>query len=131
MAERPPTPLVQAFVVCRAMFENPNDHEFVLVAPCSSVDVQSFPAQGRRSVYAQLADAEGRYEMEMRLVDQDGEEVWNWRCPGPVCAADRLLPHRIALYDLILGFPRPGRYDLLLVGNGEILAQHALWARQV
>jgi hypothetical protein len=33
---------------------------------------------------------------------------------------------RINLHDVVVEYPRPGRYDLVLVANGEDLAHHAL-----
>jgi hypothetical protein len=33
---------------------------------------------------------------------------------------------RVTLYDAVLGFPRTGRYFLVLLANGEELARHAL-----
>jgi hypothetical protein len=46
--------------------------------------------------------------------------------PEPLRHNDPLLPHRISLHDVVVAFPQPGRYDLVLMANGEDLAHHAL-----
>jgi hypothetical protein len=123
----PPQPLVQAFVVCREMYESPQ-HEFVLVAPLSHLALPTFPATAVLRVYAHLTDARGRYAIGLRLVDDEGDVVWTAPGGPTVEQTDRLRPHRVVLYDVPIDFPLPGRYDLALLGNGEPLAMHAIWA---
>jgi hypothetical protein len=125
----PPQPLVQAFVVCREMYESPQSHEFVLVAPLSRVVLPTFPARTVLSVYAHITDARGRYTIGLRLVDDEGETVWEWLNGPTVQQADPLMPHRVVLYDVAIDFPRLGRYDLVMLANGEPLASHAIWAQ--
>jgi hypothetical protein len=125
----PPQPRVQAFVVCREMYESPQSHEFVLVAPVSRVVLPTFPARTLLSVYAHLTDARGRYAIGLRLVDGEGDTVWEW-LEGPVVQqADPILPHRVVLYDVAIDFPRPGRYDLVMLANAGPLSAHAIWAQ--
>jgi hypothetical protein len=42
---------------------------------------------------------------------------------------DPLLSHRIALHDIVVEFPHPGRYNLIILANGNELAHHVLLAR--
>jgi hypothetical protein len=60
----------------------------------------------------------------------DDESDVFWTAPGGPTweQTDPLVPHRVVLYDVPIDFPRPGRYDLVLLGNGEPLAMHAIWA---
>jgi hypothetical protein len=113
------------------MYESPQSHEFVLVAPLSRVVVSAFPAGTHLSIYAHITDARGRYTIGLRLVNDEGETVWEWLNGPVVQQADPLLPHRVGLYDVALDFPRPGRYDLVMLANGEQLASHAIWAQPV
>jgi hypothetical protein len=122
---------VQAFVVCREVFESRHTGDLFLVSPFSRVTVPRFPAEPAMSVYAHLTDARGRYEVTLRLVDDDGEVVWAWGQHAVIEEQDPLMPHRVLLREVPVGFPRAGRYDLVIVANGEPLAHHALWARQV
>jgi hypothetical protein len=43
--------------------------------------------------------------------------------------AHPLLSERLALSDIVINFPRPGRYNLVILANGDELAQHVLVAR--
>jgi hypothetical protein len=119
--------LVQAFLVCREIYESPRD--VVLVGPSSGVTAPAYPVSSRFSVYAHLTDAHGRYQLSLRLVDGDDQVTWEWTVPGLIEEGDPLAPHRVVLHDLVLDFPHPGRYDLVMAANGEDLAHHALWAR--
>ena len=51
-------------------------------------------------------------------------------CAGPEALhrADPLAPCQICWRDLMLHFPKPGRYDLILLANGEDLSHYALAA---
>jgi hypothetical protein len=123
----PPQPLVQAFVVCREMYESPS-HEFALVAPLSHMVLSEFPATAVLCVYAHLTDARGRYAISLRLVDDEGDVIWTAPRGPTVEQTDPLRPHRVVLHNVPIDFPRPGRYDLVLLGNGGPRAMHAIWA---
>jgi hypothetical protein len=129
MREKPPPPLAQAFVVCREIYEAPTSKELALVAPFTGITLPRYPARMRFAVYAHLTAARGRYAMTLRLEDSEGQVVWAWDLPSPVEEADPLLSRRIALYDIVVEFPRPGRYNLIMLANGDALAQHILVAR--
>ena len=131
MPPLPPQPLVQAFVVCREVFESRHTGDLFLVSPFSRVTVRRFPTETALSVYAHLTDTRGRYEVSLQLVDGDGEVVWTWDRGCVVEEPDPLMPHRILLREVPVAIPRAGRYDLVMVANGEPLAHHALWARQL
>ena len=51
--------------------------------------------------------------------------------PRPIRLANPLAQRRVTLYDAVLGFPRPGRYFLVLLAKGEELARHALQVRPI
>lgn len=125
----PPQPAVQAFVTCREMWELADSGEVVLIGPFSRVTCPAFPADVPASVYAHLTDARGRYEIGLALIDSDGMLVWRWPRTAVVEEPDPLMPHRLMLRHIRVAFPQSGRYDLILLANGQPLAQHALWAR--
>jgi hypothetical protein len=112
------------------MWELSGRREAVLIGPFSRVTPSAFPADIPASIYAHLNDARGRYTIGLQLVDSDGEVVWQWDHSVVVEHEDPLLPHRVRLQGIPLRFPAPGRFDLLLLANGQAVAQHALWARQ-
>jgi hypothetical protein len=61
---------------------------------------------------------------------RDLEAVWGWRRPEPIRHGSPLEPYPGILHDLVLEFPRPGRYDLVLLANGADVAHHGLQVRQ-
>jgi len=126
MRPNPPLPLAQAFVVCREIYEDRRTGEHLLIGPFNGIGLNFFPAGFRMSLYAHLTGGHGIYQLALELRDMDGEAIWQWQWPEPTRYDHPLEPHRVVLHDLVLPFPRPGRYDLVLRANGEDLASHAL-----
>jgi hypothetical protein len=118
--------LAQAFVVCREILEDCRSHEFVLIGPLSALGAPGFPYTARVSIYAHLTCGHGDYEVALEVRDAEESALWQWRCPGSIRLPSPLEQHRFTLYDAILEFPESGRYDLVLLVNGEELARHAL-----
>lgn len=129
MPAKPPAPLVQAFVVCRKISKHPETKETMLVAPFSAFTPPEYPASMTFSVYAHLTSARGRYAISLQLEDVDGEVVWAWDTPKPVEESDPLKHHRITLTNIVVAFPRAGRYSLNILANGDELSRHVLMAR--
>ena len=129
MAVFPPLPLGQSFVICREIIQIPRGGVVCLIGPIEGVVAGSFPAEIPLSVYAQMSDARGRYEISLQLVDDQGDVVWTWSETATVEEEDPLQTHTIHFRDALVSFPRPGRYDLVIVANGEPMVQHAVRAR--
>jgi len=119
-------PLAQSFVVCREIIEDCRSHEFVLIGPFHTLIAAQFPLAARLSIFAQLTCGHGDYDLVLQLWDTEDCVLWEWQCPKPIRLLSPLVPHRFTLDDALLEFPRPGRYDLLLLANGEAVARHAL-----
>jgi hypothetical protein len=125
----PPLPLAQAFVVCRDIIEDCRSHDFVLIAPFSAAHAVSFPCSFRMSIYAHLTCGHGTYALRLELRNGDDQVLWAWDCPQAIRLDNPLAQHRFTLYDAVLEFPEPGKYDLVMLANGAELARHALHAR--
>jgi hypothetical protein len=65
------------------------------------------------------------------LRDADLGGVWGWQWPQPIRHPDPVEPAHVVLHDATPEFPRPGRYDLVLLANGEEVARHGLEVRQL
>jgi hypothetical protein len=128
MAKQLVKPLVQSFLVCRHIFEDARTHEFILISPCSELFVPAFPGTIRFTVFAELK-LHGDYVPEFALEDSDATTIWTHRAPRPVAPADPILPRQFVYYDIVIDVPGAGRYDLLLLKNGDEIARHALWVR--
>jgi hypothetical protein len=126
MSHSPEQPLVQAFLVCQKIYRDQHTGDFLLIAPSSGLSFGVFPGSRSLAVYAQFADLHGDHQFELQLHDPEGEIIWEWSAPDPVAHTDPLTPHRIAWYELVLPFPLPGRYALVLLANRAEVARHAL-----
>jgi hypothetical protein len=123
---KPPLPSAQAFVVCREVYEDVMTHEFLLVGPFSGIHLSSFPAGFRFSLFAHLTGGHGTYRLGLELRDDDGDTAWKFDWPDPIHYPNPLEPYRISLRGVVIEFQKPGRYDLVLLANGDDLAHHGL-----
>jgi hypothetical protein len=124
---KPPQPYVQAFVVCREIFEDHHTGEYLLFAPRSAFRLAEFPGLIRFAVYAHLTELQGKYRLELQFEDSQGETLWAVRADPPVKHEDPLMPHRFAFRDLKVRVAAQGRYDLVLVSEEIEIARHPLW----
>jgi hypothetical protein len=121
-----PSPRVQSFVVCEAIYEDRRTQKCILVGPFGGLALNFFPAGFRLSLYADLCGGHGTYQLALESRDEDLEAVWKWQWPEPTRYEDPLYPRHVILHDAVLEFPRPGRYDLVLLANGEDVSHHGL-----
>jgi hypothetical protein len=124
-----PTPRAQSFVVCEAIYEDRRTHKCILVAPFGGLSLSRFPTGFALSLYADLCGGHGSYALALELRDEELEVVWDWRWPEPIHHTNPLEPHHVILHGAVLEFPGPGRYDLVLLANGEEIAHHGLQVR--
>jgi hypothetical protein len=124
---KPPLPLVQSFLTCQEVFRGQRSGATLLLGPTAHVPVAQFPAHIRLAVYAEFTGGHGSYQPRLCLRDAAGEVVWGWTAADPFAHDDPLLPSDVTFNDLALAVPRPGRYSLVLLLNGEEAAQRALW----
>lgn len=126
MSARIPPPQVQAFLVCQQIFEDRRTKKCILVAPFGGISLSQFPAAFRMSLYADLYGGHGSYALALELRDAELDVVWGWRWPKPIEHNDPLEPHHVILHDLVIPFAGPGRYDLVLLANGQDVARVGL-----
>ena len=122
-----PLPVAQSFITCHEVFRGQRSGMALLVGPAAHVPVPHFPAQVRLAAYAEFTGGHGSYQPELCLRDPEGETVWGWTAAAPFAHRDPLLPSEVAFNDLTLAVPRPGRYRLVLLLNGEEAAHRTLW----
>ncbi len=126
MPQKAPPPRVQSFVVCETIYEDKSTQKCILVAPFGGLTLSLFPSAFRLSIYADLCSGHGAYELALELRNHDFEAVWGWRWPEPILYNNPLEPHHVILRNAVLEIPQPGRYDLVLLANGEEIAHHTL-----
>jgi hypothetical protein len=124
---RPPLPSAQSFLTCHEIFRGQRTGTTALIGATSHVPVAHFPAHVRLAVYAEFTGGHGRYQPRLCLHDAAREVVWGWAAADPFEYRDPLLPAEVVFNDLTLAVPRPGRYSLVLLLNGQEAAARALW----
>ena len=129
MAVERELPTVESLVPCREIFERANTNEFLLLAPLNPQHLPAFPWVFQFSLYLKLVDGRGSYHLGLAIQDDADEEIWSWKVPAPVVFDHPLQSRHIALNDLELTLPRPGRYLLVLQIEGKLAAQSSLWFR--
>jgi hypothetical protein len=126
MPGRMPTPLAQAFVICRQIYEDTRTREFILIGPLNELVMPSVPCLIRVSVYVHLSGGHGTYRMTLLLRDSDDMVASQWDLPVPIDLPDPLKPRQLGLYDFPVEINKPGKYEMTLLANGEQTAQQSI-----
>lgn len=131
MAQSPPTPKCKALVVCKQIFVDDARQDLILVSPIHQVFLPQFPADVDLSVFARWTNAHGRYRVELQLRDMEGEALWRDVMDNPFDVPDPLLVVPLTLRHRVFHFPRPGKYEVALLANGEEVAADVFWAHDI
>ena len=133
MPEQSPLPMAHAFLVCRQIIQDVVTSQCVLIDPKIEFSLPHFPATVLVSIYGQLSEVRREYSPEFRLWGSDGEILWDYRAPAPMTSPDDdpLRQYRFVFRDLAIPFPRPGRYDLLMLAHGTEIARYPLRIAQL
>ena len=81
---RIPAPQAQAFVACRAITNDPQTGEIVIVGPVSHIPITEFPAVIRLAIYAHVSGGHGTYPLAFILRAADGETAWRKDAVSPL-----------------------------------------------
>lgn len=130
MPHKPPQPLAPTFLLCREIFQDNKTGEHLLVAPFTSINFAAFPAALRVSLYIVLTGGHGTYYLGLQLRDAAGHLIGEAQGPQALAQDDPLAYSQLCWRDLVLQFPQPGRYDLVLLVNGDDLSHlaiNAIW----
>jgi hypothetical protein len=128
MPSESPLPMTHAFLVCREIIQDVITNQCVLIDPRVEFTLPEFPASVLVSIYGQLSEVRREYTPELRIWGSDGEILWDYRAPAPMTSPDDdpLRQFRFVIRDLEIPFPRPGRYDLILLAQGTEIARYPL-----
>ncbi|HEY1858741.1 MAG TPA: hypothetical protein VGG61_00190 [Gemmataceae bacterium] len=129
MEHKPPAPLCKAFLACRQIMQDLGSKEFILLGPTHQMYSPVFPMIGNLAFFAQCTTMQGSYNLELQLQDMEGGVQWRhamdppWECNDPLSVA------YLTLQNMGIYFPRPGKYDVVLLANQEEIARVPFWAR--
>lgn len=83
------------------------------------------------SVFARWTNAHGRYRVELQLRDMEGEALWRDVMDNPFDVPDPLLVVPLTLRHRVFHFPRAGKYEVVLLANGEEVTADVFWAHGI
>ncbi len=128
MIRKPATPICKSFLVCRQIFQDEVTGEYILLGPTNQIVAAHYPVTADLSVFMHWTSAHGVYRVEMQLRDLEGNVVWTHRLGELYEASDPLKPTLIKLLHLDLVYPRPGKYDIVMLANDEEVVRDVFWA---
>jgi hypothetical protein len=128
MERKPPTPICKSFIVCRRVIQDQFTQEFLLLGPTLETVSLTFPTVANLSFFVRLTSMQGAYHLELQLQDLEGTLLWNHRFEPPLQAENPLSVHTVNLPHPGVYFTRPGKYDFVLLANGEEIVRDVFWA---
>jgi hypothetical protein len=129
MAE-PPIPSVLAMLLCDQIIIDATTQKKSLIGIFDKFNAGGFPAQANVAVYAKLADAEGAYKFNIRVVSlKDEMLIAEVSASGTV--KTQLESSDMGVYLVGLVVPEPGKYEFQLFANEIYLTRITMEARQV
>jgi len=128
----PPKPEVKAFLLCDYVLHEAGTNKKSLIGIFEQVNSPRFPFRhGKMSVYANLADAHGAYELTLRLVRlRDGKILLEAKGMR-VTVGDPLQVSELGVNLEGIVFEEPGKYEFALYGNEQFLQSKPFQVRQV
>jgi len=118
-----PRPIVLSFLVCRYLSHDRRTGEHSVCGVLNQLTSHSFPASANLSLFAELTDGQGDYQVRFELRDNFDSLLQEFPFPEPIQLPDPLVTHFLCGVDRRMVFPRPGRYDFVLLIDGEEVAR--------
>jgi hypothetical protein len=128
----PPKPEVKAFLLCDYVLHETGTNKKSLIGIFEQVNSPRFPFRhGKMSVYANLADAHGSYELTLRLVRlRDGKILLEAKGMR-VTVGDPLQVSELGVNLEGIVFEEPGKYEFALYGNEQFFQSKPFQVRLV
>jgi hypothetical protein len=126
---KPPTPVCRSFTVCRQVIQDQFTQEWVLVAPTHQIASVVFPMVATVSLFVRCTSVHGAYRLELQLQDLEGEKLWNHKFDPLMESHDPLGVALLNLHHVGIYFPKPGKYELVLLANDAEVVRDVFWAR--
>jgi hypothetical protein len=122
-----PLPVCKAFLVCDQVIQDAQTNKKSLIGVFHELRALRFPAvHPALWVYANLTDARGRYEFEIRLLDVARSTILGKGAPPPIDIAGPLQTTELSAQLRNVTLPSEGTYEFQLVANGELVATKAI-----
>ena len=116
-------PSLSALLVCDMVIDDKSTNKKSLIGTFTHIWAHTFPCvHHKMGVYFCLTDAEGKYDIVLRLVhsESDGLVV---EAGLSAVIHDRLSVNDFGINIPVVQFPAPGRYEIQLYANKEFLGR--------
>jgi hypothetical protein len=121
----------RTFLLCDYIIQEHGSGKKSLIGVFHNIVAGRFPfVHPSLFLYANLSDALGEYDFEMKLVDVNSRKVIGQGKIPKIKIADRLKPVEIAMNIRQLVFPGPGKYEFQFYANGELVDSRDIWVTQ-
>ena len=115
-------PLLVAAVICDVAVDDPNTRKKTLVGIFDRVWARDFPTHRSLSLYVKIADALGRYNMQLKVVNiSTGEQLAP--ISSEVVVLDKLQTTECLIHLQNMPMPTEGRYEFQLWFNDMYAGQ--------
>ncbi len=116
-------PSLTALLVCDMVIDDRSTNKKSLIGTFTHIWAHSFPCvHHKMGVYFCLTDAEGQYDMVLRLVHSESDSLVVEAGLSAVIG-DRLSISDFGINIPVVQFPAPGRYEIQLYANKEFLGR--------
>ena len=116
-------PSLTAFLVCDMVIDDKTTSKKSLIGTFTHIWTQGFPCvHHKMAVYFCLTDAEGEYDMVLRLVNSESEAIIA-EAGLSLTITDRLSISDFGVNIPVVQFPTPGRYEFQLFANKAFLGR--------
>jgi hypothetical protein len=128
----PPRPEVKAFLLCDYVLQEAGSNKKSLIGIFEQVNSPKFPFRhGRMSVYANITDAQGEYDLGLKLVRlRDGKPLLEAKGLR-IQVADPLAVAEVGINLEGIVFEEPGKYEFALYSNDQFLQSKPFRAIQL
>ena len=131
-ASKQPQPLVKAFLICDQIIHDAQTGKKSLIGVFHELRADRFPAlHPALWIYANITDARGNYDFEIRMVEVGRNDVMGSGRPPPIDISGPLQTTELSAQLRNVALPRAGTYEFHLSANGELIATKAISVMQV
>ena len=122
-----PLPVVKAFLVCDQVIHDAQTGKKTLVGVFHELRAERFPAvHPVLWIYANLTNARGNYEFEIRFFDVERNNVLGQGNPPQINIPGPLQTTELSAQLRNVQLPGPGTYEFQLLTNGNLVATKAI-----
>lgn len=113
-------PILSAALACDTAAVDPANNKKSLIGIFDRIYAQTFPVVRPLTLYLKVADAQGKYKVEMRLVHLETHQIVG-KVEAEAEFKDRLQSTDHYFQFPKMAFPIPGRYELQIWANDAYL----------